>query len=41
MVEPSNFIEDIIDKDLRDGRFDCVQTRHPPEPSGYFAYWSC
>lgn len=35
MVEPSNFIEDIIDKDLRDGRFDCVQTRHPPEPSGY------
>ena len=35
MVEPSNFIEDIIDKDMKDGRFDCVQTRHPPEPSGY------
>ena len=35
MIEPSNFIEDIIVKDLEDKRFDSVQTRHPPEPSGY------
>lgn len=35
MIEASNFIEDIIVKDIKDGRFDCVQTRHPPEPSGY------
>lgn len=35
MIEPTNFIEEIIVKDLKDGRFDGVQTRHPPEPSGY------
>ena len=35
MIEPSNFIEDIIVKDLENKRFDSVQTRHPPEPSGY------
>jgi glutaminyl-tRNA synthetase len=34
-IEPSNFIEDIIVKDIMDGRVSCVQTRHPPEPSGY------
>lgn len=35
MIESTNFIEDIIVKDLENKRFDCVQTRHPPEPSGY------
>ncbi|RHP35429.1 glutamine--tRNA ligase/YqeY domain fusion protein [Lachnotalea sp. AF33-28] len=30
-----NFIEQIIDKDLEEGRFDHVQTRFPPEPNGY------
>lgn len=35
MVEATNFIEEIINQDLLDGRCSCVQTRHPPEPSGY------
>ena len=30
-----NFIEQIIEKDLAEGRFDHVQTRFPPEPNGY------
>ena len=34
-VEATNFIEEIINKDIQDGRCSCVQTRHPPEPSGY------
>lgn len=34
-VEPINFIEEKINEDLKNGRFNCVQTRHPPEPSGY------
>ena len=32
---PSNFIHDYIDEDLKDGVYDCVQTRFPPEPNGY------
>ncbi len=34
-VESKNFIEQIIDNDLENGRFDHVQTRFPPEPNGY------
>ncbi|MCI8513242.1 MAG: glutamine--tRNA ligase/YqeY domain fusion protein [Lachnospiraceae bacterium] len=34
-VVTKNFIEQIIDKDLAEGRFDHVQTRFPPEPNGY------
>ena len=34
-IEATNFIESIIIDDLKNGRCDCVQTRHPPEPSGY------
>ena len=34
-VEATNFIEDIINKDILDGRVSAIQTRHPPEPSGY------
>ena len=30
-----NFIEDIIDSDLAEGRVDHVLTRFPPEPNGY------
>jgi len=30
-----NFIEQEIDKDLRDGVYDHVQTRFPPEPNGF------
>lgn len=30
-----NFIENEIDKDLADGRYDTVCTRFPPEPNGY------
>jgi glutaminyl-tRNA synthetase len=32
----SNFIKDIIDKDLETGKFEGrVHTRFPPEPNGY------
>ena len=30
-----NFIHDFIDEDLKEGNFDRVQTRFPPEPNGY------
>jgi glutaminyl-tRNA synthetase len=32
---PSHFIYDIIDDDLKSGRFKTVVTRFPPEPNGY------
>lgn len=32
---PSNFIEDFIDEDLKEGAYNRVQTRFPPEPNGY------
>ncbi|HRF59953.1 MAG TPA: glutamine--tRNA ligase/YqeY domain fusion protein [Fimbriimonadaceae bacterium] len=32
---PSDFIRDAIRQDLRDGRFDRVHTRFPPEPNAY------
>ncbi len=35
MSTPSNFIVDFIDEDLKDGVYDRVQTRFPPEPNGY------
>ena len=34
-IEATNFIEEIINKDIADGRVKAIQTRHPPEPSGY------
>lgn len=30
-----NFIEEIIEKDLRSGKYDKILTRFPPEPNGY------
>ena len=32
---PPNFITEIIDKDLAEGRCERVRTRFPPEPNGY------
>lgn len=34
-VVSRNFIEQEIDKDLREGVYDTVRTRFPPEPNGY------
>lgn len=34
-ARPSNFIHDFIDEDLKNGVYDHVQTRFPPEPNGY------
>ena len=34
-VVSRNFIENIIDRDLAEGRYDTVCTRFPPEPNGY------
>lgn len=34
-LRPTNFIRQIIDKDLNDGLHDSVATRFPPEPNGY------
>ncbi|MBQ4153966.1 MAG: glutamine--tRNA ligase/YqeY domain fusion protein [Clostridia bacterium] len=34
-VAASNFIYDFIDEDLKEGVYDRVQTRFPPEPNGY------
>ncbi len=33
--KPTNFIHEIIEEDLRTGRYDRVYTRFPPEPNGY------
>ena len=30
-----NFIEEIIESDLADGKCDAIVTRFPPEPNGY------
>ena len=35
MEETTNFIHEIIDSDLAEGRTDHVHTRFPPEPNGY------
>jgi glutaminyl-tRNA synthetase len=34
-LRPTNFIRQIIDKDLNNGLHDSVATRFPPEPNGY------
>ncbi len=35
MVEATNFIEQIINEELAEGKVSSVQTRFPPEPNGY------
>ena len=32
---PRNFITDIIDEDLKEGRVTNIETRFPPEHNGY------
>lgn len=34
-VKSRNFIEDIIDRDLAEGKYEKICTRFPPEPNGY------
>ncbi len=31
----SNFIEEIVEQDLKSGKYDTILTRFPPEPNGY------
>lgn len=33
--EPLNFIEQMIEKDIKEGKHDKIHTRFPPEPNGY------
>ena len=35
LEDTSNFIYDIIEEDLKEGRYDHVHPRFPPEPNGY------
>ena len=35
MAEATNFIEQIVESDLENGKVSAIQTRFPPEPNGY------
>jgi len=35
VTRPTNFIRNIIDKDLASGKHTAIQTRFPPEPNGF------
>ena len=32
---PTNFIRNVLNKDLKSGKFTHIKTRFPPEPNGY------
>ncbi|HYV95711.1 MAG TPA: glutamate--tRNA ligase family protein, partial [Chitinophagales bacterium] len=34
-VKSKNFLEEIIEEDLKSGKYQTIQTRFPPEPNGY------
>jgi len=34
-VQSLNFIEEIIEEDLKKGKYKSILTRFPPEPNGY------
>ncbi len=34
-IKTSNFIEEIVEQDLKNGKYDTILTRFPPEPNGY------
>src|SRR5258705_1096846 len=34
-TKSKNFLEEIIEEDLKSGKYQTIQTRFPPEPNGY------